>query len=100
MTQTKTIMTDIYIKDEGDFLTICFQTPEAIKALRDQPIEVLEHLYGSDGYKKLDIDSSQVNMIVGFAISYNLSFDSEITITTPKKESWFDREKKSKKKML
>ena len=72
---------DIYFKDEGDFMTVCFQTPKAIKALRNQSIEVIESSYGSIDYKKLDVDLNQKSLMVAWAISENLTFESELPIT-------------------
>jgi len=69
---------DIYIKDEGEFLTVCFQNEKSIKALKTQPIEVIEHTYGSVNYKKLDIELNQKNSIISFAASHNLTVESEV----------------------
>ena len=71
---------DVYIKDEGDFLTVCFQTPKAIETLTRQPKEIQDRLYGSDDYKKLDIDLGQEKQILLFAISHDLSIESETDI--------------------
>ena len=71
---------DIYFKDEGDFITVCFQTPKAIKALRKQSIEVIESSYGSIDYKKLDIYNSQKSLLVGWCMSENLKWGSDTEI--------------------
>jgi hypothetical protein len=73
---------DIYFKDEGDMITVCFQTPKAITALRKQSIEVIENTYGSVDYKKLDIVLNQKSLLVAWAMSENLNWktDSEIII--------------------
>lgn len=73
---------DIYFKDEGDMITICFQTPKAIEAVGKQPKEVQDVLYGSDEYKKLDIDLNQKYLLVAWAMSENLTWetDSEIIL--------------------
>ena len=70
---------DIYIKDEGDFMTVCFQNEKSIKVLKEtQPIEIIESTYGSVNYKKLDLQLGQKNAIFAFAISHNLTIQSEI----------------------
>ena len=71
---------DVYIKDEGEMITICFQTPKAIEALRKQSYEVIESSYGSLDYKKLDIDATQKSLIVAWCMSENLSFETD-TVT-------------------
>lgn len=70
-------MKDLYFKDEGDIITVCFQTPKAIKALRNQSIEVIETSYGSIDYKKLDIALSMKPMIVAWAMSENLTWKTD-----------------------
>lgn len=88
-------MKDIYIKDEGDFATVIFQTPNAIEALNKQSKEVITACYGiSNNCRKLDIDNGQVPNIVAFASSHGLSIDSEVTVCIVKKPDWFDRERK------
>ena len=73
-------MKDLYIKDEGDFVTVCFQTPNAVTAIMQQPTTVINELYGSDDYKKLDIDVSGVKQIILFSVSHALTIDSEISL--------------------
>ena len=71
---------DIYFKDEGEMITVCFQTPKAIKALRKQSIEVIESSYGSIDYKKLDVDITQKPLLVGWCMSENLTWESDVEI--------------------
>jgi hypothetical protein len=71
---------DIYFKDEGDMITVCFQTPKAIKAIGKQPKEVLNILHGSDDYKKLNIALDMKPMLVAWAMSENLNWESDSKI--------------------
>lgn len=55
---------DVFIKDEGDFITVGFVSDKAKAYLALQPIEVKKHLYGSlDGVRKLDLHVSQLPMV-------------------------------------
>lgn len=71
---------DIYLKDEGDFLTVCFMTPKAIATLDEQTDEVKQHLYGDENFKKLDVALDQAGKILTYAITHDLRFDSELSI--------------------
>lgn len=75
---------DIFIKDEGEnMMTVCYQTPRAIKTLNKPNVHVLEKTYGSDEYKKWDIDASFSNYcsIRKFAVENELTFDSDVDIS-------------------
>ena len=72
--------TDIFIKDEGEMITVCFQTDDAIKAVNKQPSAVTDALYGSVNYKKLDLEASQRSLIVAWSMSESLTFDSDVVI--------------------
>ena len=73
---------DIYIKDEGESITICFQTPKAIKSIRKQGEPIKSQLYGDKTYLKLDIPATKKNIkdIKLFAKTYNLTVESEINL--------------------
>lgn len=76
---------DIYIKDEGEILTVCFMTPKAIATLDKQSDEVKRYLYGDETFRKLDVAADQAHKVLSYAISHNLTVDSEVTITIPSK---------------
>ena len=79
---------DVYVKDEGDFATIIFQTPKAQKIAREN---VQGDLYGED-VLKVDVDLSFVPKFLGWALTHNLSFDSEISIRVGSKYAITDKE--------
>lgn len=66
-------MTDLFLKDEGDLMTICFQTSKAINVLNKQPDFVRNAAYGDESYKKIDTNIGQKNRIISFAGYHNLS---------------------------
>jgi hypothetical protein len=42
---------DIFLKDEGDIMTVCFQTPKALKVIQSEKREEVKSLiYGGDTY--------------------------------------------------
>lgn len=70
--------TDLFLKDEGDFMTICFQTPKAIEVLNGQSKNVRNAVYtGGDSYKKLDADIANKDKLIAFAASHSLTIDSD-----------------------
>lgn len=73
---------DIYIKDEGNFVTVIAMTPEA-KIIFDK--HGVKNQY-PQGYK-FDCNLSDLHLILGFAITHDLSVDSEVSINVPKKVS-------------
>ncbi|MFW5795404.1 MAG: hypothetical protein ACOCV1_07985 [Bacillota bacterium] len=66
---------DMVLKDEGEVLTVIFQSKKAIKSLDSQTEYVKNALYG-ERIKKLDVDNTNKNMqmMVKYAISNNLTF--------------------------
>lgn len=63
---------DVYLKDEGDFLTVVFQSNKAKEAIKKQPQEVINETYGND-LPKLDVDLSAKKSIITWCTSHNLT---------------------------
>lgn len=68
--------TDIYVKDEGDFVTLIFQTPKAVKIAKKN---ATGEFYG-DKVLKVDVDTNQVSKLLAWAITHDLSFESEVEV--------------------
>lgn len=73
---------DVYIKDEGEFATVCFQSDRA-KSIVRADYNVISHLNitkqpdGSESVK-LDIDVQSVPDIEIWLTSHDLSWESEL----------------------
>lgn len=63
---------DVYLKDEGEFLTVVFQSNKAKEAIKKQPQEVINETYGND-LLKLDVDLSAKKSIIAWCTSHNLT---------------------------
>ncbi len=73
---------DVYIKDEGDFATIIFQTKRSRKLIKENNElggSLREGVGSSPSVTKLDIDADEDNLmcIEAWCISHNLSWESE-----------------------
>ena len=71
---------DLFLKDEGEMITVCFQTPKAIEVLSRENADALKQLvYGGDNYKKLDInnDDKMVAFFLNYAKSHSLTLDKD-----------------------
>lgn len=73
-------MKDIYIKDEGDFATVCAMTPAAQQIFAAQE---LPNNY-PQGHK-FDCDLMELYKVVAFAATHRLTVDSEVSIIIPSK---------------
>jgi 6-phosphofructokinase len=76
---------DIFLKDEGDIMTVCFQTPKALKVIQSEKREEVKSLiYGGDTYKKMDIFKSKQNknQMIVFAVSHSLTIDNDLDFDT------------------
>jgi hypothetical protein len=74
---------DAFIKDEGDFVTVIFESESAHKALDKQPQAVKDQLRtgtGLNGQKvsKLDIVKESISHIQAFLVSHNLSWETDV----------------------
>ena len=74
---------DAFIKDEGDFVTVVFESEIAQKAIDKQPKAVKDQLKignGLNGEKivKLDILKESIPMIQAWLVSYNLSWETDV----------------------
>jgi hypothetical protein len=73
---------DVYIKDEGEFATICFQSNRA-KSIIKSDYDVVKHLNigknidGSESVK-LDLNVQSIPNIESWLITNDLSWESEL----------------------
>jgi uncharacterized protein YbcI len=64
---------DVCLKDEGEILTIIFQSEAAKKVIRAEK-DAMKHVTG-DEMLKLDVDMKSKKNIVSWLISHNLSWE-------------------------
>jgi len=69
----ETIKWDVCLKDEGEILTIIFQS-EAAKAVIKGETEAMKHVTGNE-VLKLDVDMKSKKQIVVWLVSHNLSWE-------------------------
>lgn len=72
---------DIFLKDEGDIITVCFQTPKALKVLSNENDDAVRSVfYGNETYKKLDVLKSEEmkNHFIKYALSHSLTIDHDL----------------------
>jgi len=79
---------DVYVKDEGDFSTIIFQTFKAQKIAKEN---VQGDLYG-DTILKIDVDNSFVSKFLTWAVTHDLSFESEMPVRIGSKYAITDKD--------
>ena len=69
---------DVFIKDEGDFFTLGFQTEKAKKVFEEQiknnPTFDDDMAYGKEVIK-MDFPNENLNVIRGWIISWDLSWE-------------------------
>jgi hypothetical protein len=65
---------DVYLKDEGDFITVVFQSDKAKKAVKKQPQRVIDNIYGND-LPKLDVDLTAKKSIIAWCASHELTIE-------------------------
>lgn len=72
---------DVYLKDEGEFTTVIFQSKKAVDILKKDQVyqNNKKHFYGIK-VTKLDIDNSSRSSMLRWAISHNLTMDSDTEI--------------------
>ena len=66
-------MKDVFLKDEGDFFTVGFQSDDAKKIVKNEE-DAFKELYGED-LLKLDVPNVSKPMIISWLISHNLSWE-------------------------
>ncbi len=74
---------DVFLKDEGEIITVIFESDAAHKALEQQPDEVKKHVTTGkalDGSKvsKLDIMRESLLHIQAWLVSHNLSWEQDV----------------------
>ena len=68
---------DVFLKDEGEILTMGFQTEKAKMILKKETsndAKLKSHLYG-DELPKLDVDADYKGRIIQWLISWDLSWE-------------------------
>jgi hypothetical protein len=81
-------LVDIFVKDEGDFSTIIFQSPKSIRLAKENTIG---DLYGKE-VLKIDIDKSSVSRILVWALTHSLTFESEVAVKIGSKYAITEKE--------
>ena len=81
LTYKKPKQKDLYFKDEGDMITVIFQSKKAQKIIKAQGKEVVDKMYGN----KLDIDAVSSTAMLTWAISHNLTTEGDVTFTIKSK---------------
>ena len=66
---------DAQIKDEGDFQTLCLESPKAIEVYNSLPKDQ-QDLFIDEDVKKLDFENESILHIQSFLISHDLSWVS------------------------
>jgi hypothetical protein len=74
---------DVFIKDEGDFVTVIFESKLSQKIVNKESAEVKEKLQICKGFNgepiiKLDILRESVSMIHAWLVSHSLSFEQDL----------------------
>jgi hypothetical protein len=74
---------DVFIKDEGDFVTVGFNSELSQKILKKEKAEVLKRVvWGTNidekPIAKLDIHRESVPMILAWLVSHNLSWEQDL----------------------
>ena len=73
-------MEDVYIKDEGEFTTVCFMTDKAKELIKKElSNEYQDALYGETIFK-LDIKNESIKSIISWCISHSLNWKSDCGI--------------------
>ena len=66
--------TDVYLKDEGDFLTMILNSDKAKEIINKQSKVVRDNFYASG--IKMDFSKNHKGNIITFLISYGLSWNN------------------------
>lgn len=74
---------DAYIKDEGDFVTVCFDSELSQSILKKEKAKVLKHVVWGKNFNdkpiaKLDILKESIPMIQAWLVSHNLSWETDV----------------------
>ncbi|HLO91588.1 MAG TPA: hypothetical protein VK172_10535 [Lentimicrobium sp.] len=72
---------DVYIKDEGDFATVCFMSNKAQSIIRSD-YDVVKHLrigkaVGGGETVKLDIEIDSIHMMIDWCKLHDLTVENE-----------------------
>lgn len=74
---------DVFIKDEGDFVTVVFDTELSQSILKKEKAKVLESVVWGTNFDekpiaKLDIQKESIPMIQAWLVSHNLSWETDV----------------------
>ena len=70
---------DIYLKDEGEFFTVCFQTPIAINLISSLPTNISDMAYGNN-YKKIDLTIQYYHFVINWIQKNKLTFETDVDL--------------------
>ena len=65
---------DVFIKDEGDFFTLGFQSEKAKEVLSNQSEQIRSQVYG-DELPKIDFEYISENSLIAWCASHGLSIE-------------------------
>lgn len=65
---------DVFIKDEGDFFTLGFQSKKAKEVLSNQPENVRMQAHGKE-LLKIDFANVSENSLIAWCVSHDLSIE-------------------------
>jgi len=65
---------DVYLKDEGKFITVVFQSEKAKEALKREPQMVIDNTYGKE-IPKLNIPLNAKNDAIAWCASNDLTIE-------------------------
>ena len=72
----ETITVDVFLKDEGEFVTISFQTERAKTVLyNDNVLEALRYSYGKCNVLKVDFPMEAIEYIKKFLDANELTYE-------------------------
>jgi len=74
---------DVFIKDEGDFVTVGFDSELSQSILKKEKADVLKHVVWGTNFDekpiaKLDIQKESIPMIQAWLVSHNLSWETDV----------------------
>ena len=68
--------TDVFLKDEGDFITIGFQTEKAQKLMyADETLNKLYYVIGNNEIPKVDLPMASIENVKSYLLKNDLTFE-------------------------
>jgi len=66
---------DVFIKDEGDFITIGFNSFKAQSVILNERNEYIKNVLYGNKIKKIDLDIKSKHAIITYLVSHHLSWE-------------------------